>query len=295
LVDFLTVNFTLIYKRRANKKILICGGMIEIFDDIRKIYKFSAPCPELSAYIEFFSESSSEKTHKHIQGESFTVKMFPSWTPTFYVNLGAPYHLSLGKKQYYIKPEKDVLILRDSMVERYNLPSDHIFTVKFFPGGLEAILGINQIKMADKVINLERVIPAAIIQRARLLNSFEERMALFQNYFLANYKRTKTRDHYLKLVQDTIEVYSLSNMKFNNSQLAEKMFVTSKTINRYFSRVIGTTPKNYFFIFRARTALNAYVANKVLFAPDDFGYYDMSHFYKDVVRFTGKKLVAYDY
>jgi len=269
--------------------------MIEIFDDIRKIYKFSAPCPELSDYIEFFSESSSEKTNEYLKGESFTVKMFPSWTPTFYINLGAPYHLSLGEKQYYIRPEKDVLILRDSIVERHKLPGDHILTVKFFPGGLEEILGINQIKMADKVVDLDTVIPAAIIQKVRSSASFEERISLLQNYFLLTHKRKRTRDHYLKLVQDTIKIYSSSSMQFNNSQLAEKMFVTSKTINRYFTRVIGTTPKNYFFIFRARTALSVYVANKKLFAPADFGYYDMSHFYKDVMKFTGQKLTKHSH
>jgi len=74
--------------------------------------------------------------------------------------------------------------------------------------------------------------------------------------------------------------------------MAEKMFVTSKTINRYFNKVVGTSPKNYFSIMRARVALTAYVNQKDVFIPYDFGYYDMSHFYKDVVKFTGQKLAA---
>ena len=73
--------------------------------------------------------------------------------------------------------------------------------------------------------------------------------------------------------------------------MAEKMFVSSKTINRYFNRVVGISPKNYFSIMRARTALTAYVNQQSVFIPYDHGYYDMSHFYKDVVKFTGQRLV----
>jgi len=75
--------------------------------------------------------------------------------------------------------------------------------------------------------------------------------------------------------------------------MAEKMFVSSKTINRYFNRVVGLPPKNYFSILRARNALTAYVNHKQEFTPYDFGYYDMSHFYKEVVNFTGDKLTDY--
>ena len=267
--------------------------MLEIFDDIRKIYTFSPPCEELSEHIEFFSESSFEATSRHVGKECFTVKMFPSWTPTFYINLGEPYYLTLNGNRYFIKAGDDVLILRDSIVERHNLPADHIFTIKFFPGGLEAVFGINQTSLINKAVNANRIIPSALIHQMKELSSFEERMNLVQNFFLSNYNRRKKRGHYIKFVQDSIEMYGAANMQFNNNQLAEKMFTTSKTINRYFNNIVGTTPKNYFSILRARAALTAYVNNKKLFDPSAYGYYDTSHFYKDVIKFTGQKLVEH--
>lgn len=60
-----------------------------------------------------------------------------------------------------------------------------------------------------------------------------------------------------------------------------------------FTIIVGTPPKNYLAITRARTALTAYVKDAPHFSPDRYGYYDRSHFYKDVVRFTGRKLSAY--
>jgi hypothetical protein len=265
--------------------------MVEIFDNIRKIYQFSPPCEELADFIEFFSESSSEATHIYFGDAHFTVKMFPSWTPTFWINLGSAYHLTMGNNQYRIQPGQDILIVRDRTAERYNSPNDYIFTVKFFPGGLEAIFNIDQSKVINHVVDLGKILPASIIQSVRKMNRFENRVQLMQDYFLCQLKKKKSRDHYVRLVKKTIACYEAGDMQYNVNEMPARLFTTSKSINRYFTRVIGTTPKNYFSILRARTALTAYVANKKAFIPSDFGYYDMSHFYKSIVTFTGQKLM----
>ncbi len=266
--------------------------MVEIFDDIRKIYSFSAPCPELEDYIEFFSESSSEETASFANNKCFTVKMFPSWTPTMWINLGTPYQLVAGNSCYTLGTSNDVLLLRDAIVERLNLPSDHIFSVKFFPGGLEAVLGIGQTKFISRIVALNEVLPAALLHQVKTAASFEQRMVLLQNFFLQQYSRQRKQDHYIHIVKDSIDLYAANRMQYNTSEVAERMFITSKTINRYFNNIVGASPKKYFSILRARVALTAYVAGKEAFSPCDHGYHDMSHFYKEVVNFTGQGLAV---
>lgn len=265
--------------------------MVEIFDNIHKIYQYQAPCGELADYIEFFSESSPQATREHIANERFNVRLFPSWTPTFWFNLGSPYQLLIGNKSYSVQSEEDVLLLRNSIVERYNLPTDHIFTVKFSPGGFESIFGIKQSVLGDALVNLVIFIPLQLIQQIKRVDNFEERVELLQNFFLITRKKRINQEHYFRTVQKAIKTYHISNMEFNSSEVAKEVFATNKTIYRYFNQVIGTTPKNYFSILRVRTALQGYVADKSDFSPYDFGYYDMSHFYKDVVKFTGRKLI----
>ncbi|HVS92418.1 MAG TPA: helix-turn-helix domain-containing protein [Mucilaginibacter sp.] len=268
--------------------------MIEIFDNIRKIYTFSDACPELAEHIEFLSESSFEATKKYIAGENFSVKMFASWTPTFYINLGAPYYISVGRERHYIGADQDILILRNSIVERYNTPSDNIFTVKFHPGGLEAVLGVSQLKCVDKLIDLNAILPQTLIRNIKKPISFEERCRLMQQFLLDSLIKYQRRDdYYLRFVRDCIELYDTTDARLNTGEMAGRMFVSSKTINRYFNRVVGISPKSYFSILRARTALTSYVIHKKDFNPYEFGYYDMSHFYKEVVGFTGKKLIEH--
>ncbi len=261
--------------------------MIEIFDNIRKIYRFAEACPPLNPFIEFFSETSPEERDQFSGKEEFTVTMFPSFTPTFYINLGAPYQVVTSGNNYSVKPKVDILILRDSIVHLHKHPADHVLTVKFYPGGLESILGIDQTQFAGKVINLSDILPQKLIAQVKSLPRFEDRIHLLEQYFISRLHNQKTKDHYLYFVKDTINMYSATDMRLNNNELAERMFTSSKTIHRYFNAVIGTSPKQYFSIIRARTALTNYVANRKNFDPALHGYYDMSHFHKHILAFTG--------
>jgi len=82
-------------------------------------------------------------------------------------------------------------------------------------------------------------------------------------------------------------------MTYSSHQLATALALTDKTLYRYFKTIIGISPKNYCAIVRARTALTHYVSHKENFSACDYGYYDKSHFRKEVVQFTGQKLSAW--
>ena len=90
-----------------------------------------------------------------------------------------------------------------------------------------------------------------------------------------------------------MDAFSLSGMAARNNELSKQVYLTDKTLYRYFTKVVGISPKQYLSIVRTRTALTAWVTDVAAFSPTDHGYYDMSHFYKDVIKFTGQKLSAY--
>jgi len=268
--------------------------MTEIFDNIRKLYRFKTPCEALVDPIEFFSESSLEAMDHYIGADEFTVKLFPSYTPTIWLNLGAPYQLWNGAKCHLVNEQADILLLRNEIVERRNLPTDNIFTVKFNPGGFETIFGISQTTIGSGIIPVEAIIPASFIKKLKGLGSFEDRMVLLENYFMQKLEKNKKQEgFYLRCIKDTLNAFTGSGQEAAISELAQKLYISEKTLYRCFTKVVGTNPKNYLAIARARTALTAYVANPTGFSPYDHGYYDRSHFYKDVVKFTGQPLSHY--
>jgi AraC-like DNA-binding protein len=267
--------------------------VVEIFNNIRNLYRFIDPCPELAGYVEFFAESSPEATKKYISADEFSVRMFASWTPTFFINLGASYRILSGDCTYRVNAGQGILVLRNSIVERYNRSTDNVFTIKFLPGGLEAVLGVSQLISKDRIVDLRSILPQNLLESLQEPIPFEERYDIMQTFLLASFARRKKKDHYLQFVQDCIG-YNPFEIQWKTSLLAEKMFVSSRTINRYFNRVVGISPKSYLSLLRARAALAAYIGDKKLFSPFDFGYYDLSHFYKEIRNFTGKKLTEQD-
>jgi len=267
--------------------------MVEIFDDIRRLYRFKAPCDELSKYIDFFSETSIEATNQYINTAQFTVKLFPSYTPTIWINLGSPYILKNGNKQILIDADTDILLLRNDIVERTNLRTDNIFTVKFHPGGFEAVFGIEQKRIGSNIVNINSILSTGTLFKLKQLDGFNDRVILLENYFLG-LLNLKFVDNYLyQKVCNAVSTYQLANMAYSNNKLATELAITDKTLYRYFKSLIGISPKHYLSIVRTRTALTNYVSDKISFSPYDYGYYDMSHFRKDVVKFTGQKLSAW--
>ena len=262
--------------------------MVEIFQNIRAAYDFMPPCEELVPYVDFFAQSASvplESLPPLVSG-----KMFASWTPTCYINLGSSYLIDLADCQHQVQHGQDVLLLRNTTVVRHKSTGDSVFTLKFYPGGLEAVLGFSQVPLVGRLVSLAQVLPATLLAELRQPLSFAERVGRLQQYLLHVYRRAPRRDHYVTLVHDAIGEYHASGLVLSTSAVAERVFLTSKTINRYFHRVVGTSPTQYFSLLRARTALTAFVARPATFAATDYGYYDSSHFAKAVRRFTGQRL-----
>lgn len=264
--------------------------MTEIFEDIKKLYLFQLPCAALAPYIEFFSETSLTATQQYIKTEDFTVKLFPSYTPTIWLNLGSPYLLKNGQQYQHVNENTDVLVLRNEIIERKNLPLDNIFTIKFLPGGLEAIFGVSQTKIGSNIVNVNELIPATLLKRLKNLASINDRISLLEHLFLSKIHANQKHGYYFNCLQQAIETFHVSGLTFKNKEIVQQMAISDKSLYRYFTKMVGTSPKNFMAITRARLALTDYVKDIEAFSPYQYGYYDRSHFYKDVMKFTGEKL-----
>ncbi len=264
--------------------------MTELFHDIRSLYQFKAPGNELKDYIEFFSESCFEATKQVVNNRSFSVKMFKSWTPTFWINLGPSYDLLLNGVAHQIKANSAIVVTRAMTAERVNHPSDHLFSVKFYPGALHQLIGIDQTKLRSGLVELHELLPHSLIQQIKSATCFEQRISLTEQYLLQKMSNKKATDHYSNLVMQTIGFYNGDGLQFNVDELACKFFTSSKTLRRYFERVIGIPPKQYLESVRMRAALPSFLGDRKNFDPAKYGYCDKSHFYRSVAGFTGERI-----
>lgn len=262
--------------------------MREIFDDIKSKYQFEAPCTELTSFIEYYWESSIERSRGG-GNLPFAITLFPSWTPTISFNLGSPYELSLGKDRYVLDSNCHILNFRNDVAAYRYDRNNYKFGVKFFPGTLGLLLNMDPKLFGEKLLPLQIILPGSLIEKIKSVVSFPDRVALLQDYFLACLHSMTKRKHSYYRIRNAMDVQYLK-VESKNYKIAAEVFTTEKTLYRNFTSVVGATPKQYFSAHRARTALHSYKCEKSSFDPVDFGYYDWSHFYRAVFKFTGMKL-----
>ena len=91
-----------------------------------------------------------------------------------------------------------------------------------------------------------------------------------------------------QLVSESIQ-YMKSQLagKLRMTEIANEFFVSNKTLSRYFLKYTGCSPKEVFTTLRFRKALNAYLLRSNEFDFSRFGYFDYSHFYREIKSFTG--------
>ncbi len=261
----------------------------EIFENLKRFFVFAQPSPALDEYVEFFAESSASQFVSTGDKDVFTCRMFPSYTPTFFINLTGHYKLQLDGAKFSIEARQDILLLRDTSVQRINSPGDNIFTVKFHAGTLRQLFDIAPAQINGGFMTLDNFIPRGLLKAIRTAGSFAERVELMSDY-LQEKAHNRSAGFNGQLVDRALNDQRYPEDRTAVYEIAASLHVSSKTLTRYFVRELGVSPKRYFSVVRFRKALNDYLHNNRTFHPFDYGYYDHSHFSREVLRFTGKRL-----
>jgi AraC-like DNA-binding protein len=218
--------------------------MNEIFNDIRNLYDFRKPIAPLAEYVEFYSETSLSSVEKHIQTEHYSIKLYPSYTPTIWINLGKPYILEGDNLQQKIAQQNDIIVLRHQTLDRQVHHQDRIFTVKFLPLGFESIFGYSQSKLSDFNTNAADLLGYDFILRLKKLETLDDKVVSIESYLLG--KVFNNAKPIFNGLSKAIRCYENSNFSLKITEIAAEVFLTEKTFNRHFHQTIGTNPRRYF-------------------------------------------------
>jgi AraC-like DNA-binding protein len=256
-------------------------------DHFRKKYKYFIPTGDAASFIECFWETDfgpGEGKNEFI----FSDCILPSVGTTILLNLGTPYLLEIGREQLTI--DRDVWYSRLATVRSTHFSGNRIFAIRmqsniFIGQSIYNYLG------TGKVFNVENVLDKLIIQRIKETGSFEKRCEIVLEYLLARISRKQITAHAATSIQEAIFSFnSLLKDRLSVSDVSKEVNCTTKTLGRYFEKYVGAGPKKCFRILRFRKAIEHYAVNASTFSIYDYGYFDYSHFYREVKDFTGCNL-----
>ncbi|PJJ57753.1 AraC-like DNA-binding protein [Mumia flava] len=169
--------------------------------------------------------------------------------------------------------------------------SGWVLGVKFRPGGLAALAGIDVAGLTDRVVPAAGILPDAVVAGMRLLTDTDEPGAAAAKadralLGMGDDVRDRSYDVVLRLIDDMLGDRSIVRV----SQLEERHGLSTRQIQRLFSRYVGTTPKWVLGRYRMHdvvTALDDGYDGSLADLAAAYGWYDQAHFARDFTALVG--------
>jgi hypothetical protein len=239
------------------------------------------PCSPLGNFMEWFWETK-------FTDNKAPDRSLPNIGCSLVFNLGGSYSLSSSIGSF--KVNNDIVWPRNKTWIDYSR-NEHVFGIKFGFSLLPFISKKPQYYFNDRLETLRSNIDPELCKRIHRTSCFQERIRICENYFQDIYEKNTKQINKHKVVIEMVEEWQAGNfLDFNISQLVKKNFTCSKTLERYFLNFLGVTPKQALCILRSRQSLKEYFTLKDKFDIYSYGYYDHSHFYREILNVTGIKI-----
>lgn len=223
---------------------------------------------------------------KAILGNATNLHAYPGVTPDLLIVLDGYYEYKYEGK--YVKQNQSILFSFIHKEIKLNLSQLGTFIlVKFKSRALGALQPFTNYKSSEIMQNpagfSNAAFNATIPKLANWMRNLSNReMVIFlDDWLLSHYK--KEREGFV------VEMAEEICPDFNLQTIMEETNYSYSTIERYFKRETGLTPKKYQSLKRCKEAITEICATKNddwIQYVSNYKYYDQAHFIKDIKRFT---------
>jgi AraC-like DNA-binding protein len=164
------------------------------------------------------------------------------------------------------------------------------FCIKFRPGAFYPFVTSPLPRRANQIAGLHEVFGAAghaLKMAIRAVADEEERIEIAEN-FLRNLR--PKRDESLALIHQIVDGIVADRANTKTYDLEHQFNLTTRTLQRLFSRYVGVSPSWIIRRYRLHDAVDQLDQGKIVDWPAlaaDLGYFDQAHFIKDFKKTIG--------
>lgn len=258
---------------------------VEFFDRDHFEYNFhrrKAIAP-LDSYIDFFWETRFE--HLWSEQEHFTDLLFPNVGYTYMINLGTPFGIQLDN-DVPMQIRTDAVIPRYRNISTYIKKGNHIFGIKFTisPNLLEKNIDFSE--YMNMPHSLAYLINTDTLRTIKSADNFNERVSIATAYYRRLVHQYEAEALQVKMVKNILaEIKATGNWNKTVSEIATQHGVDVRTLQRYFETTTSISTKQAIQMLKIRRAIASYIESPHTFYIESFGFYDRSHFYKQMNAF----------
>lgn len=242
--------------------------------------------PILSPYIEYFKLITGT-----IHGR---FKVVPFFNQEIYFHLKHGNYCLMSPGRYEIK---DPIIhlggLHEVDQDIYSIIPENekvkSFVIVFKPNGIQKLFRLSNNEIQKHAINGSDLFKtdADIILEKLFDASNTMEMKIRIERYLSTFISDCTTDSLMNTIADCIKVH---NGIYGVQKIAERFHITPRTFQRRFKDEFGLSPKNYMQLIRINYAVSRLSSGKYDSLKDlayYSGYYDQSHFIRDIKRICG--------
>ncbi len=265
---------------------------IEFFhtEHFEKRYHRVAPAPGLAAFIDFYWETDFERLWPQYPA-GFSDVLFPNTGYTYLINLGTPFIMQVDDKKFSMKA--DGFLPRNHAIECHHQAGNQLFGIKFRLSPVLYTTRVNFAEYRDYIFPLSYLLDRPVIEQLKQAPDFSSRVALLNAYFSSLTEAHKASREPVRVVSEIMQDYGQNGVfRKTVEEYARQYGISTRSLHRYFEAATGMSCKHALQVIRIRRALEQGARTPGAFVPQQYGYYDYSHFYKHLRRFLRKDTLA---
>jgi AraC-like DNA-binding protein len=248
-------------------------------------YQVYSPSPELQSFVKCFwtleDEASSEPVKQRVVPDGCMEMIF---------------HYGDLYKQYFedgssiIQPRSFVFGQISSYIEIAPTGISGIVSARFLPDGLTPFIEMPVSALENKAVAIHEIFGEKgkeFEEKIIAASDNAQRIKLIEEFLLSRLADPQTIDAVTKAC---VEVIFQSQGRLGVVELADKMNLNRRNMERKFTSAIGMSPKQLSRVVRLQATLKMLEQKKFTSLTSlayENGYYDQAHFIKDFKEFTG--------
>jgi len=248
-------------------------------------YQVYTPSQELQPFVKCFWSLDDEKSDEPVKQ-----RVLPDGCMEMIFHYGDLYRQYFEDGSSKIQPRSFVFGQITKYIEIAPTGISGIISARFLPDGLTPFLDIPVSVLENKAVSIDDVFKhegEKLEEQVIGASDNEERIKLLETFLLSKLTQSRTID---AITKSCVEVIFQSQGQIGVVELAGKMNINRRNMERKFTSLIGISPKQLARVARLQATLKMLEQKKFTNLTSlayENGYYDQAHFIKDFKEFTG--------
>lgn len=249
-----------------------------------KQYHFMRPAADLADHIAAYWVLDLRRPvlQQHQFQEVLLANMFSSLV----LNMGTPFDIEneAGECVHHCR-ESVVIGYHTHAVSYRHYAHNFLVGIKFKPASFNYLFHIRGGDISRGLLSADTAIPSLHRLEAVLYETrYPDAIAPLLDQFLRPLLQ-QPHDRPFDYVLRSLQAPVLQAAGYQLQSLAQQLYLTPRTLERYFNQSLDISPKQCFRILRFRHALEYYVQDGYKADWETLGYHDFSHFRKEWRRY----------